>query len=98
MLQGRRSGSEHGVRPWRCSWVTEPVRARYPILIKTKNKILNEAGSNRATAMQAVDILVTEGFVMRVSGPNKGQLHTSSKVFRAALDPANPDSGGFGTT
>jgi hypothetical protein len=51
----------------------------------TKNKIVNAVGSGKAMVLKAVDILVAEGFVTRVGGPNKSHLHTSSKTYRAAL-------------
>ncbi len=49
----------------------EGVRDRESTPGLTKNKIADAAGSGRAVVLQAVDILVEEGFFTRVSGPNR---------------------------
>lgn len=46
---------------------------------RSKNQIVEEDGVSRESAMQAVDILVEEGYVTRVSGPNNSQLHNRGR-------------------
>jgi len=46
----------------------------------------------------ALDTLVTEGYVIRVDGPHRSQMHTSAKAYRQEADPASDRYLGAGGT
>jgi hypothetical protein len=95
----RDGGTRAGKRAPRLTAVMERVsRTIEETPNLSKNKIAQSIGSGKALVLQAVDILVAEGFVTWVPGPNSSQLHTSFKPYRTASEPATPEVDGSRTT
>jgi hypothetical protein len=64
----------------------------------TKNQIHEAVGKNKRFTLQAIDLLVEEGFLRREPASNNRQLHHVVRTYRQVLDPLNPDNGAAGTT
>jgi hypothetical protein len=64
----------------------------------TGNKIDGLVSGKRADIMQALDSLVTEGYVARQDGANRSKMHSSLKAYRQATDSASDRYSGSGTT
>src|SRR5699024_557439 len=55
----------------------------------TTNEITRNVTGNREAKIQAVGVLVAEGYVQREDGPNRSVLHTSIRPFRKDEEPGN---------
>jgi len=53
----------------------------------SKNTLVTQMGSKKAASLQAIDMLVHEGFVSRTTVGNNSQLHTSTRKYRQVADP-----------
>ncbi len=86
-IQAPRVGGE-GPRPFRPTGLMEKasmIIEEQPGL--SKNTLVTQMGSKKAASLQAIDMLVHEGFVSRTTVGNNSQLHTSTRKYRQVADP-----------
>jgi hypothetical protein len=53
----------------------------------TRNAIVTAVGGKKDYAQQAVELLVTEGYILTAKGANRAILHQSANPYREAQDP-----------
>ncbi len=86
-IQGPRVGGE-GPRAFRPTGLMEKAS----MLIEeqpglTKNALVMQMRSKKDASLQAIDMLVHEGFVSRTTVGNNSQQHTSVQQYRQVADP-----------
>lgn len=65
----------------------------------SKNKLADEAaGKNRKVTLDAIDLLVDEGYLRRESGAGNSHRHYSVRPYRRAVDALDPEYFEAGTT